>query len=66
MRQRGDRGRADCVAEEKFCMIFRSDITLHFPTNTECTVTAQVNLQDSKYVIATCLFIYLFIFHHCC
>ena len=42
MRQRGDRGRADCVAEEKFCMVFRSDITLRFPTNTECTVTAQV------------------------
>ncbi|CAK8692067.1 unnamed protein product [Clavelina lepadiformis] len=41
MRQRGDRGRADCVAEEKFCMVFRSFISLRFPSNSEYNVVAQ-------------------------
>ena len=49
MRQRGDRGRADCVAEEKFCMIFRAIITVRTPTNTEYTVTAQVGNVEKDF-----------------
>uniref|UniRef100_F6PPL2 Signal transducer and activator of transcription n=1 Tax=Ciona intestinalis TaxID=7719 RepID=F6PPL2_CIOIN len=41
MRQRGDRGRADCVAEEKFCMVFRAFISLRFPSKAEYDVVAQ-------------------------
>uniref|UniRef100_H2Z5N2 STAT transcription factor protein interaction domain-containing protein n=1 Tax=Ciona savignyi TaxID=51511 RepID=H2Z5N2_CIOSA len=41
MRQRGDRGRADCVAEEKFCMVFRAFISLRFPSKAEYDVIAQ-------------------------
>lgn len=46
MRQRGDRGRADCVAEEKFCMVYKAEIPIRFPTNNECTVGAQVGVFD--------------------
>nr|CAB3266640.1 STAT-a [Phallusia mammillata] len=41
MKMRGDKGRADTVAEEKYCMVFRSQIRVRLSSNTEYEVTAQ-------------------------